>query len=61
MIKAVNHDGDSDSTGAICGNIAGASCGVEALPQDWIAKLEMNEYIVSVARELYRAAVADEN
>ncbi len=61
MIKAVNHDGDSDSTGAICGNIAGAYCGVEALPQDWIAKLEMNEYIVTVARELYRAAGADEN
>ena len=29
LLLAVNHSGDSDSTGAICGNIVGAANGVE--------------------------------
>ena len=33
---AVNHDGDSDSTGAITGNILGASLGTKAIPQSLI-------------------------
>lgn len=31
IIAAVNHDGDSDSTGAVCGNIMGAIYGYEAM------------------------------
>lgn len=34
MCLAVNHDGDSDSTGAITGNILGAYLGQQAIPQD---------------------------
>lgn len=36
LIAAVNHDGDSDSTGAITGNILGAYLGVSKIPRDWI-------------------------
>ena len=33
IIAAVNHGGDSDSTGAVTGNILGAAVGYEAIPQ----------------------------
>lgn len=32
MIAAVNHGGDSDSTGAVTGNILGAAIGYDAIP-----------------------------
>lgn len=34
--KAVNHSGDSDSTGAITGNILGTLWGSAAIPQKWL-------------------------
>lgn len=34
--KAVNHGGDSDSTGAITGNILGTLWGADAIPQEWL-------------------------
>ena len=40
---AVNHRGDSDSTGAIAGNILGAYLGLEAIPKDWLADLEQTD------------------
>ncbi|GAB3676653.1 ADP-ribosylglycohydrolase family protein [Saccharopolyspora tripterygii] len=46
---AVHHDGDSDSTGAICGNIVGALQGVGELPLDWLAELELRDVIEQVA------------
>ncbi len=52
LILAVNHDGDSDSTGAICGNLLGAA-GQFELPADWESRLELAEYIALRAQELY--------
>ncbi len=52
LILSVNHDGDSDSTGSICGNLLGAS-GIGELPAGWEAKLELAEYIALRAQELY--------
>ena len=40
LALAVSHSGDSDSTGAICGNILGALHGEGALPPHLIADLE---------------------
>ncbi|MFJ5988075.1 ADP-ribosylglycohydrolase family protein [Lentzea sp. NPDC092896] len=40
---AVNHSGDSDSTGSICGNILGARDGVTVIPADWLAVLELRD------------------
>lgn len=51
---AVNHNGDSDSTGAICGNIMGAKLGVQLLPEEWISKLELGGLIREMAEELYK-------
>lgn len=58
LAAAVTHDGDSDSTGAIAGNILGAWLGVEGIPADWLAQLEMREVIDGVAVRLYEAANA---
>lgn len=49
---AVNHDGDSDSTGAITGNILGALLGIGAIPKQWIEGLELHDVIAEIARDL---------
>ena len=40
LLLAVNHSGDSDSTGSIAGNLLGALHGVDALPHDLLGQLE---------------------
>ena len=52
MIAAVNHDGDSDSTGAVCGNILGAALGMVEIPDKFIEKLELKEVIIKMADNL---------
>lgn len=53
VILAVNHDGDSDSTGAIVGNLLGAMHGVKAIPAEWLEPLELRDVITEVAEDLY--------
>jgi len=53
VILAVNHDGDSDSTGSITGNLLGAVYGVKAIPPTWLAPLELREVINDLAEDLY--------
>lgn len=55
IVAAVNHDGDSDSTGAIAGNIAGALHGTAALPERWLDVLELRPLVESVAADLLKA------
>jgi len=52
ICAAVNHDGDSDSTGAVCGNILGALWGYERIPNQWKASLECKDVILEVADDL---------
>jgi len=54
VLMAVNHSGDSDSTGCIVGAILGALHGIEALPQPWVAQLESVSGIRAVAHDLFR-------
>jgi ADP-ribosyl-[dinitrogen reductase] hydrolase len=49
---AVNHSGDSDSTGSLVGNLLGAMWGVEAIPQRWLDQLELRDVIDEVARDV---------
>lgn len=49
---AVNHDGDSDSTGAICGNILGAIWGYDRIPYIWKENLELHDTLLATARRL---------
>ena len=50
---AVNHSGDSDSTGAITGNLLGAHLGLSAIPEKYTQKLELLEVITELAEDLY--------
>lgn len=52
---SVNHSGDSDSTGAICGNIMGAKLGFQSIPKEWIDKLELADLIKEMAEGLYNS------
>lgn len=53
IVCAVNHDGDSDSTGAIAGNIIGAILGYSAIPKHYLDNLEIEPVLVSVADDLF--------
>jgi len=53
LIAAVNHRGDSDSTGAICGNILGAYLGLSKLPAKYQKKLELRDALTVLAEDLY--------
>ncbi|MBT2522873.1 ADP-ribosylglycohydrolase family protein [Arthrobacter sp. ISL-28] len=55
---AINHSGDSDSTGSIAGNILGAYYGEECLPSDWLEALEAPEVIRGVADQLVSVTTA---
>ena len=55
VILAVNHSGDSDSTGAIAGNIAGTLYGAGAIPDRWLAPVELRAEIETIARDLWAA------
>ena len=48
----MNHNGDSDSTGAVCGNILGAYIGYNAVPKKYKERLELHDLIVKVADHL---------
>ncbi len=52
IIAAVNHSGDSDSIGAITGNIVGALVGYEAIDDMWKKDLELKETILEIADDL---------
>lgn len=52
---AVNHNGDSDSTGAVTGNILGARLGYYAIPQKFKHDLELHDVILEIADDLYNA------
>ena len=53
VLMAVNHSGDSDSTGAITGNILGAYLGLNRIPQNWREKLELRDELLKLASDLY--------
>lgn len=49
VCAAVNHSGDSDSTGAIAGNIIGAYLGIDAIPESFTENLEHREIILKLS------------
>lgn len=52
VIAAVNHDGDSDSTGAITGNILGAYLGLSRIPPEWVEVIELKDVLIQIADDL---------
>jgi ADP-ribosyl-[dinitrogen reductase] hydrolase len=55
-ILAINLGGDSDSTGAVYGQLAGAYYGVQAIPIRWREKIMKRELIVGIADKLWNLA-----
>ena len=53
IIAAVNHKGDSDSTGAVCGNILGAFLGIDKIPRKYLNDLELIDVMREIADDLY--------
>lgn len=52
MIASVNHGGDSDSTGAVTGNILGAAIGYEAIPKFYKEDVELHDVLLHMADDL---------
>jgi ADP-ribosylglycohydrolase len=52
LLLAVNHSGDTDSTGSIAGNLLGVACGVGAIPRDWIDGLYAADLVIRMAGDL---------
>ena len=50
---AVNHGGDSDSTGAIAGNILGAMLGRNSIPAKYLEDLELVDVIDEIATDVF--------
>lgn len=57
VLRAVNHPGDSDSTGSICGAIMGASLGAEAIAASWRDTVESGDEIRALADTMHEAFV----
>lgn len=58
IIAAVNHSGDSDSTGAVTGNILGALLGYRAIGDQWKNDLQCADVILEIADDLCLGANA---
>ena len=53
IIAAVNHSGDSDTVGSICGNLQGAILGLDAIPEYDLEPLELRSVIDEIATDLW--------
>ena len=53
LIASVNHVGDSDSTGAVTGNILGAALGLDGIPRKFLKNLELRDVIQNLADDLF--------
>ncbi|MXZ51722.1 MAG: ADP-ribosylglycohydrolase family protein, partial [Acidimicrobiaceae bacterium] len=56
-LKVVNLGDDTDTTGAIYGQIAGAHYGAESIPTEWRQRLAMGAEIASMADRLRERAL----
>ena len=61
IIASVNHKGDSDSTGAIAGNILGAWLGMDAIGAKWTQNLELTPVIDTLAQDLCTVSTAEDS
>ena len=55
MVAAVNLGGDSDSIGAVYGQIAGAYYGFEAIPRRWVRAIKTWQSVDGLVEEFVRA------
>lgn len=53
LLKLVNYGGDSDTTGAIYGALAGAKHGLSFMPKEWLEVIDQKERLVKAADGIY--------
>ncbi|BAY75777.1 ADP-ribosylation/crystallin J1 [Nostoc linckia NIES-25] len=58
VLKAVNLGGDTDTTAAVTGGLAGIYYGVENIPQQWINQIARKQDIIYLAERFARAVYA---
>ncbi len=54
VLKAVNLGGDTDTTAAVTGGLAGIYYGVENIPQEWIEQIVRKQDIIDLATRFER-------
>ena len=54
VLEAVNITGDSDSTGAVAGNILGVINGEHGIPAEWISHLRERKIVSQIADDLWK-------
>ncbi|QDH78195.1 ADP-ribosylglycohydrolase family protein [Echinicola soli] len=52
VIAAINHGGDSDSTGSLTGNILGLINGLGGIPEPWKQKLKYADIVLDMGKDL---------
>lgn len=53
IFSAINHSGDSDTIGAVTGNIMGTMLGFEAIPHDLITHLNQEQVLEKLSTNMY--------
>jgi len=61
IVASVNHSGDSDSTGAVAGNLLGARMGLCGIPRSYAVLVEGSEELVELADDLLNMHCPDES
>lgn len=54
VLKAVNLGGDTDTVAGVCGGLAGALYGYNAIPQEWRNTLIKREYIEELCEKAFK-------
>jgi ADP-ribosylglycohydrolase len=55
-LLAVNLGDDADTTGAIYGQLAGATYGAEQIPSEWGSRVTMRDFILEKTNQLFAIA-----
>lgn len=56
VLQAANLGDDTDTTAAVCGQIAGAYYGISTIPLPWLASLHSIEHITQMAESLFQSS-----
>ncbi len=54
VLKAINLGGDTDTTGAVAGGLAGIYYGFESIPEEWVNQIVRKDDIKELAERLNR-------
>lgn len=52
VLRGANTNGDSDSIASIAGGISGAYLGFDAIPENWVKRIEKSDYLMDLSARL---------